>query len=103
MPGGDIESHRDSIERRDYDYEIRVGKSQMCAGGEDEGAEHLRRLRPDQDGSLGITVRQRAPPKRKNHHWRGTDRGNGAKQEFRAGDFINEPAHGGLLQPCADE
>src|SRR5437588_5405042 len=53
--------------------------------------------------ALGITVRQRAAPKRKNHHRRGTDRGNGAEQEFRVSDFINEPAHGGVLQPGADE
>jgi hypothetical protein len=97
LPRWNIKAHRDSVERRDYDNEARVRESQMRAGSEDESAQHLRRLCPDQDGSFGVTVRQRAAPKRKNHHRRRTDRRNGAEQKSRAGNFINKPAHGGLL------
>jgi len=54
---------------------------------------------PIRMGSLGVTVRSRAAPKRKNHHRRRTDRRNGAKQKFRAGiSYTNQ-----LIAVCCNQ
>jgi len=71
----------------------------MRAGSEDESAQHLRRLRPDQDGiawgngplasrpkAKKSSSAQNRPPKRR-------------QAEISSRNFIHEPADSGLLQP----
>ena len=66
-------------------------------------ADHLCRLCPDQNRALGMPVSERTSPNGKNHHRRGPDRRDGAEKNFRIRDFVNVPAHRGLLHPGANQ
>jgi len=83
--------------------EKRSGEMQPDTKREHKGTDHLRGLCPDQDRALGMSVSERASPDGKDHHRRGADRCGRAEENFRIRDFVDVPAHRGLLHPGANE